>query len=152
MQGEIFMLKKVCSAILGLCLSFSVYAASEKTNILVTDLLKIKQIRSIEISPDGTKAVYAVRSIKEKKQAKNDQSKDKKESTTPDYEYKSQLWIVSLDGTSSPRQLTFSDEGASEPVWNPDGKRLAFTRTVDKNSQVFILPLEGGEAWQLTKM
>src|SRR5262245_60604706 len=109
------MLKKICSAILGLCLSFNLYAASDKTNIHVTDLLKINQIRSIEISPDGTKAVYVVRGIQEKKQSKEDQSKDKKDSKTPDYEYRSQLWIVSLDGASAPRQLTFSDEGAGEP-------------------------------------
>ncbi len=146
------MLKKLSSAILGLLLSVNVCAASEKTNIQVTDLLKMKQLRSIEISPDGTKAVYVVRSIQEKKEGKEDQSKEKKDSKTPDYEYKQQLWMISLDGSVFPRQLTFSDTGASEPVWNPDGKRLAFIRTVDKNSQIFILPLEGGEAWQLTKM
>ena len=99
------MLKKICSAVLGLFLSINIYAASEKTNIQVTDLLKIKQIRSIKISPDGTKAVYVVRSIQEKKQGKEEQSKEKKDSKTPDYEYKSQLWIASLDGTSAPRQL-----------------------------------------------
>src|SRR5262245_31155231 len=146
------MLKKISSAILGLFLSISVHAATEKTNILVSDLLKLKQITSIEISPDGTKAVYVVRSIEEKKLDKQDKSKETKEPKTPDYEYKQQLWIVSLDGASEPRQLTFSDAGASSPVWNPDGKRVAFTRTVDKKSQIFILPLEGGEAWQLTKM
>ena len=50
-----------------------------------------------------------------------------------------------------PRQLTFSKEGASQPAWSPDGKQLAFVRTVDGRPQIFILSFAGGEPMQLTK-
>ncbi|MEJ7671243.1 MAG: hypothetical protein WKF59_00590 [Chitinophagaceae bacterium] len=33
----------------------------------------------------------------------------------------------------------------------PDGKQLAFVRTVDSRPQIFILPMEGGEARQFTR-
>ena len=42
------------------------------------------------------------------------------------------------------------EKGGSSFRFSPDGKYLAFKRTVDKTSQVFIMNLNGGEAVQLT--
>src|SRR5205814_5906507 len=35
--------------------------------------------------------------------------------------------------------------------WSPDGRQLAFVRTVDSKPQIFILSMNGGEPLQLTK-
>ncbi len=54
------------------------------------------------------------------------------------------------------RTLT-SGKHDSSPRWSPDGKFLAFMRSVEKDGktqppQIFVLPVTGGEAWPLTKM
>src|SRR5439155_6956362 len=43
------------------------------------------------------------------------------------------------------------------PRWSPDGGRLVFTRSVEKDGQpqppqLFVLPMGGGEAWPLTSL
>jgi len=43
------------------------------------------------------------------------------------------------------------DAGGSSFQFSPDGKYLSFKRKVDKNSQIFIMSLSGGEAFQLTR-
>ena len=68
-----------------------------------------------------------------------------------EYKYTTQLWIAATDASSSPRQLTFAKEGASQPVWSPDGKQIAFVRAADGKPQIFLLSLDGGEPIQLTK-
>ncbi|HSE42724.1 MAG TPA: prolyl oligopeptidase family serine peptidase, partial [Acidobacteriota bacterium] len=143
-------------ALLPLCILFAaailVADVPSKENILTSDLLKIIPLRSPKISPDGTRALYVVRSIQEKKEKKEEDLKSSRNLKAPDYEYKHQLWIVNLDGSQPARQLTFNEAGASDPVWHPSGKQIAFVRTVDEKPQIFVLSLDGGEAWQLTKM
>ena len=39
----------------------------------------------------------------------------------------------------------------SQPRWSPDGSRLAFLAAVDGKPQIFVLPMGGGDAWQVTK-
>jgi dipeptidyl aminopeptidase/acylaminoacyl peptidase len=68
-------------------------------------------------------------------------------------EYRSAIWLASLDGSEPPRQLT-SGPRDSSPRWSPDGTRLAFTskRGEDEAGQVYMLPLGGGEAVKLTEL
>ena len=115
-------------------------SAQTKQPILVTDMLKIKTISSVTLTEDGSKAAFTVTSIE-----------PESDSAKWEYKYTTQLWMISTEGGSAPVQLTFSKEGASQPAWNPDGKRLAFVRTVDGRPQIFILSLSGGESQQLTR-
>lgn len=109
--------------------------------ITAEDLLKIRQLGDIAISPDGREVVYTVKSIEAKPDAKGD------------YVYRTHLWLARLDGSAAPRALTYGAAGGSSPEWSPDGQRLAFVRVVDDKPQIFILPLQsGGEAWALTKL
>jgi len=63
--------------------------------------------------------------------------------------YAGDLWTANLDGTE-PRHLT-SDEGIeSEAVFSPDGKWIAFSAQYDGNTDVFIVPAEGGIPKRLT--
>ena len=106
--------------------------------VRVTDMLKIKSISSVNLSNDGSKAVYNVTSIEPDGESKTD------------YKYVSQLWMVGTDGNSQPKQLT-NKENASQAAWSPDGKSIAFVRAADGKPQIFLLRLDGGEAIQLTK-
>ena len=78
--------------------------------------------------------------------------------TEPAYEAKDQtsdLWMVSTDGLSKPRRLTFSKGPESGVEWSPDSRRLVFTakREGDQASQVYLLDLAaGGEAVRLTSL
>src|SRR5262249_57543017 len=40
----------------------------------------------------------------------------------------------------------------SSPKWSPDGKTIAFLSARGGDSQVYLLPLEGGEAHAITKL
>jgi Tol biopolymer transport system component len=115
-------------------------AQNAKQPVLVTDMLKIRTVNAVTLTEDGSKAAFVVTSI----EPESDSSKW-------EYKYGSQVWISATDANAVPRQLTFSKDGASQPAWSPDGKQLAFVRTVDSKPQVFILSLAGGEAVQLTK-
>lgn len=119
---------------------FTVTALCQKgaENIRVTDMLKIRQLNSVTISPDGSRAAFVVNSIEPEADSKWE------------YNYLNQLWLVNTDGSFAPRPLT-SKESASQPAWSPDGKQIAFVRTADGKPQIFILSLDGGEAVQLTR-
>jgi dipeptidyl aminopeptidase/acylaminoacyl peptidase len=58
---------------------------------------------------------------------------------------------VPLDG-SDPTPLTGADTSATKPRLSPDGRRLAFLRTVDTRPQLHVIPTTGGEAERLTDL
>src|SRR5258705_12149284 len=109
-----------------------------KEPVKVTDMLKIRSINGIDLSNDGTKAVFTVTSIEPDGDSKWE------------YKYVNQVWIANMDGNTLPRQLT-TKENSSQPAWSPDGKRIAFVRAADGKPQIFLLSFDGGEAVQLTK-
>lgn len=118
-------------------LSLTVFAQTGNQKILVTDLTRIKQVASVAASPDGKKALYALRSIETN--AEN----------ALEYDYRTHLYVVDLQ-TNVIKQLTRGSESVGGAAFAPDGKSLAFSRSVKGKSQIFIMPLDGGEAWQLT--
>lgn len=112
--------------------------AQPTSRITATDLYQIKQLGDVRISPTGKWAVYTVTTTE----------------PIPDkpleYEYRTHLYLVDVESKTPPKPLTRGAESADQPVWSPDGGQLAFVRRAGEKSQVFILPLDGGEAWQLT--
>ena len=68
-----------------------------------------------------------------------------------EYEYRTHIYLTDLNAGSN-RALTHGSESAKQAVWSPDGKQIAFVRTVKGKGQVFVLPLSGGEAYQLTNL
>jgi hypothetical protein len=78
----------------GLCviLLSATAVADEKKPVVTSDVLKIKTMGQIDISPDGKRAVFVVTSM----------DKDEKE----EYRYNSHLWMIDLENLTLPRQLT----------------------------------------------
>ncbi|HQD09140.1 MAG TPA: S9 family peptidase [Flavihumibacter sp.] len=111
---------------------------SAQKPIQLTDMLNIKTVGSTEISPDGSKAYFTLTSIEAEPEKKWE------------YQYKTQIYLLNTDGSSAPRALTAAKESSSQLSLSPDGKTIAFVRAVDGKSQIFLLPLDGGEAQQLT--
>ena len=60
------------------------------------------------------------------------------------------LWLVDVD-TGEQKQLTYGND--SSPAWSPDGQTLAFVgKRGETKPQIYLLPLAGGEAQQLTNL
>lgn len=102
----------------------------------IQELIELPTLETAQISPDGRFVAY--------------------EQVQPDWEkdsYISQIWLVSTEGESDPRQLTFTPNGSRQPRWSPDGRFLAFIskRETDKVSQIYRLSPTGGEAEQLSE-
>ncbi len=120
-------------------------AQSAHDKILVTDMTRIKQLTAVTLSPDGKRALYAVMSIVPDEDSKPD-------SPPNDYLYRTQLYLSNLAADTQPMALTSSKQSARQATWAPDGKRIVFVRNVKDKPQLFILPGDGGEAYQLTDL
>lgn len=63
--------------------------------------------------------------------------------------YAGDLWVADTDGNNV-RRLTSDDGIESSPVFSPNGKLIAFSAEYDGNTDVFIIPVEGGMPKRLT--
>ena len=63
--------------------------------------------------------------------------------------YAEDLWVANLDG-SQPRRLTVDEGVESNPMISPDGSLIAFSAQYDGNTDVFLVPVEGGVPSRLT--
>ncbi|MBK8061623.1 MAG: S9 family peptidase [Gemmatimonadetes bacterium] len=99
------------------------------------DITKLHALSEARLSPDGQWIAYAV------------QSNDVTANTTD-----SDLWLVAADGRAAPRRLTNNPKRDRSPDWSPDGQRLAFISERAGAPQLFLLPLGGGEAEQVTTL
>jgi dipeptidyl aminopeptidase/acylaminoacyl peptidase len=131
-------MRKAIFVFFNLFIAAGSFAQPGKEAVRATDMLKIKSVGGITLSSDGGKAAFTVTAIEPEGDNKWE------------YKYVNQIWTVTTDGNSAPKQLT-SKEGSSQPAFSPDGKQLAFVRAADGKPQVFLIALDGGEAVQLTK-
>ena len=63
--------------------------------------------------------------------------------------YGGDIWVTDRQG-ANPRQLTSSAGAESVPHFSPDGRHIAYSATVDGNTDVYVIPTEGGAARRLT--
>lgn len=106
---------------------------SEIRTLQREDLFELRFLNGGQLSPDQTRVVYYV--------AKIEAADDKEYST-----------IFTLDRASSnSRQLTNGRAKDTIPVWSPDGNSIAFVSDRSGKAQLYLLPVDGGEARQLTQ-
>ncbi|MEE4154311.1 MAG: PDZ domain-containing protein [Erythrobacter sp.] len=63
--------------------------------------------------------------------------------------YAGDIWIAAPDG-SNPRRLTSHPADERDPVFSPDGSKIAYTANYDGNDDVFVIDVAGGEPTRLT--
>jgi tricorn protease len=59
------------------------------------------------------------------------------------------IWVANRDG-SYPRRLTVNPAVEQNPYFSPDGKHIAFSGNYDGNTDVYVVPVEGGEPQRVT--
>ncbi|GJQ63035.1 MAG: tricorn protease [Melioribacteraceae bacterium] len=65
------------------------------------------------------------------------------------FSYEGDLWIVASEGGTAFR-LTAMQGEEDNPSFSPDGKYIAFSGRQEGNSNVYVMPVNGGEIKQLT--
>ncbi|MCI0631194.1 MAG: S9 family peptidase [Phycisphaerales bacterium] len=143
-----------------LCCPSPLWAGTQP--IVTTDLLRIRTVTSIDVAKDGSRAVFAVRSIASQPVQDTDDPL-----AEPTHRYQSHLFLVDLsDPQAAVRQLTFGERRDGVPKFSPDGRNIAFVRDAETApsralskkpskedgpaSQVWLIAADGGEARQLT--
>src|SRR5688572_26777851 len=137
--SKLYSMRKIISLFLLCATTLLAAGQNGKEPVKVTDMIKIRSVSGVDLSKDGSKAVFTVTSIEPDGDSKLE------------YKYVNQVWVVNTDGSSAPRQLTTAKENSSQASFSPDGKQIAFVRSVDSKPQIFLLSFDGGEAMQLTK-
>ena len=115
-------------------------ARAAEHGLTLPDLRNLVALSDPRVSPDGREIAVVV--------------------STPDWNTdKARHEIDLIDiASGSRRPLTRYRTDVSSPRWSPDGTRLAFIATdttpavaaTEKHDQVFVLPMDGGEALRIT--
>lgn len=108
--------------------------------VSIEDLVALQIASEPQVSPDGLQIAYVVL------------KSDAEANTT-----RSSIWLVpALSGASGklqpPRQLTAEALNSVMPRWSPDGRWLAFLSDRSGSMQIYLLPLNGGEARQVSSL
>jgi dipeptidyl aminopeptidase/acylaminoacyl peptidase len=107
--------------------------SDERRKLAPEDILRIRLVSDPQVSPDGKTVAFVQTRLRKKK---ND--------------YASNIWLVPAGGSAPPAKFTASNGRDMSPQWSPDGREIAFVSTRSGKPQLWIIPLLGGEARQLT--
>jgi dipeptidyl aminopeptidase/acylaminoacyl peptidase len=111
----------------------SLAAALSAARFSIPDVGRIVRVTDPEISPDGRSIAVVV-------------------SHTNYEEDRYDPEVVLIDVATRAQHVLVHDRRAVGQLhWSPDGTRLAFLAAADGRPQVFVLPIAGGEAWQITR-
>jgi dipeptidyl aminopeptidase/acylaminoacyl peptidase len=116
--------------------SLFINAQNTKQAITIDNLLALKKVSDVQISPDGKWVAYTV--------LENDIKKDKS---------LKRLYKIAITG-GDPIAITGREFSASQPQWSSDNKYLSFlaSKGEDEKTQVWISNRLGGDAEVLTKI
>ncbi|MGH2570121.1 MAG: TolB family protein, partial [bacterium] len=102
--------------------------------VRIDDLFRFILPGSPALSPDGATVAFCI------KRVRKDENR-----------YESHLWIVKTKG-GRPKQLTRGLVLDASPVWSPDGRHLAFVSDREETTDVWVLPVDGGEPRRVTTL
>jgi dipeptidyl aminopeptidase/acylaminoacyl peptidase len=121
---------------LGTAIMATTGAMAAPRGFTVEDLVSMERVGSPAVSPDATRVVYTVRST--------DLSKNRGHT---------ELWMVDLRAARPvPQRLTNHGASSSDPEWSPGGDAIYFLSSRSGSSQVWRLPVNGGEAGMVTEL
>ena len=106
----------------------------EKRNFDLLDDLRYARIGTARISPAGKSVVCEV--------TQHDLDNDITFTA---------LWLIDI-ASGAARQLTYGTHRNTGPAWSPDGQRIAFVSDRSGKQQIYLLPVDGGEAQQFTDL
>ena len=118
-----------------LLLSIPVFAGTETGGVSAEDFYFYQEITELTLSPNGELLAYVVQ-----------------EPEKENNRYVSAIWIYHIRSQHH-FQLTASGTGRNfSPTWSPDSRFLAFSSTRSGRPQIWLISLEGGDAWSLTDL
>jgi dipeptidyl aminopeptidase/acylaminoacyl peptidase len=99
--------------------------------------VSLQMASDLQLSPDGSRAVFAVAPIGHAE-------------TIP----ASQLWMASVSDEINAHPFTSVYANNTAPRWSPDGRTIAFLsdRAERGTAQAHLIPVDGGEAVQVTRI
>lgn len=98
------------------------------------DVFALQWVSDPQISPDGKQVAYVRNGM--------DVMTDGKWS---------RLWLTDSDGDEHV-PLTGRDVDESQPVWSPDGSRIAFTSDSANGTEIFVVWVDTGKSTRLTEL
>ena len=120
--------------VLGAAIAAATSAVAAPRGLTIEDLASMDRVGSPALSPDASRVVYTVRAT----------NMEKNRGIT-------QLWMIDLKAAKpAPVQLTQHDASSRDPEWSPAGDAIYFLSGRSGSSQVWRLPLHGGEAVRVT--
>lgn len=116
---------KILLCLIFLYIQCSDVSAQVKT-IKSSDLYRMRFVKEVEISPDGSSIAYTVVLNPTTGRTSN------------------QLWTIEA-GSGKSIRLTAEKDSGSTPVWSPDGKWIAFNGEVNKKQGLYIVRANGND-------
>ena len=111
-------------------------AMAEPHGFTVEDMVKMERVGNPVLSPDGNRVIYTVRTT----------DIDKNRGHT-------EIWMLDLRSTrAQPQRLTHNEASSSDPEWSASGDAIYFLSSRSGSSQVWRLPMSGGEPSPVTDL
>lgn len=112
----------------------SVAVAQDREPFSAEHLVRMDRVSSVTVSPDGSHIAFVLRTADvDANRGRND------------------VWVMRADG-SQQRPLTAHEASDSSPVWATDSQSLYFLSSRSGSSQIWNIPVFGGEAMQVSDL
>src|SRR5829696_1149041 len=109
-----------------------VSAQNQRNVITPEDVLSIRELSDVKLSPDGKQIVFVVNEPNNPKSPREPRA--------------SNIWVVPSDGRELPRPVISGLKNAGSPRWSPDGRTLAFLSdradekaAAESSTQIYLL-------------
>src|SRR2546423_4439008 len=117
-------------------------AAAQTRGVTAEDYFAFETLSDPRFSPDGSTIAFVVTTIDQKQNRRH-----------------SEIRSVAAGGGAEPVVLTTSPQSSNSPRWSPDGNAIAFLsarpaagEAREARTQVWLLPLSGGEPRRITNL
>ena len=110
-------------------------SAGDKQPMTFMDVTEMRSVGAGSISPDGQYVLYTVSTLEWKVGKRF-----------------TDLFVAPTDGSTSPRQMTFTKEkNETHPQWARDSRKLGFLSDREGPNQLYLMRSDGGEARKISE-